>query len=93
VAIIVPNSSAKSKGGGHTCLQIMNSSLPTSKMVGKPKCRKKNLRKALYGSFENRAMMYYCIFYEMRKEIGALVINSNLRTNVLGKGDFHEDNN
>ncbi|MBW1994633.1 MAG: L-2-amino-thiazoline-4-carboxylic acid hydrolase [Deltaproteobacteria bacterium] len=29
-----------------------------------------DLRDALYGSFKNRAMMYYYIFDEMRKEIG-----------------------
>jgi hypothetical protein len=29
-----------------------------------------NLRKQLYGSFKNRAMMYYHIFNELHKEIG-----------------------
>ena len=29
-----------------------------------------DLRNSLYGSFKNRAMMYYHIFDEMRKEIG-----------------------
>ena len=30
----------------------------------------KDLRNALYSSFKNRAMMYYHIFDELRKEIG-----------------------
>lgn len=32
--------------------------------------RQQDLRNALYGSFKNRAMMYYHIFEEMRKAIG-----------------------
>jgi hypothetical protein len=36
----------------------------------KAKMSEQDLRNALYGSFKNRAMMYYYIFDEMRKEIG-----------------------
>jgi hypothetical protein len=30
----------------------------------------KELRKNLYGAFKNRALMYYHIFDELRREIG-----------------------
>jgi hypothetical protein len=40
------------------------------KSPGRKIMSEQDLRNALYGSFKNRAMMYYHIFDELRKEIG-----------------------
>ncbi|MGD8291101.1 MAG: L-2-amino-thiazoline-4-carboxylic acid hydrolase [Desulfobacterales bacterium] len=42
-----------------------------------------DLRNSLYGSFKNRAMMYYHIFDEMRKEIG-----EEKATEIITKGIY-----
>lgn len=46
----------------------------------------KELRNALYGSFKNRAMMYYYIFDEMRQEIGEERASAIMKRAIYKRG-------
>jgi hypothetical protein len=46
----------------------------------------KELRNALYGSFKNRAMMYYHIFDEMRKEMGEEKASAIMKRAIYNRG-------
>ena len=46
----------------------------------------KELRNALYGSFKNRAMMYYHIFDELRKEIGEEKATAIMKRAIYNRG-------
>lgn len=45
-----------------------------------------DLRKQLYGSFKNRAMMYYHIFDELRKEIGEQKATEIMKRAIYKRG-------
>lgn len=45
-----------------------------------------DLRKNLYGSFKNRAMMYYHIFDEMRQEIGEEKATAIMKRAIYNRG-------
>ncbi len=45
-----------------------------------------DLRRAVYGAFKNRAMMYYHIFDEMRKEIGEEKAASIMKKAIYRRG-------
>ncbi|MDO8956173.1 MAG: L-2-amino-thiazoline-4-carboxylic acid hydrolase, partial [Deltaproteobacteria bacterium] len=47
---------------------------------------KQDMRNALYSSFKNRAMMYYHIFDEMRKEIGEEKAEAIMKKAIYKRG-------